>query len=301
MNTFRTLTCWLMLASVIPLLACGDDSSDDDLVLDAGPVSGDAADAATPPDTAIPAAVSDTDDASEPRGSEPESVAPQDDDAGVDEEPASAEEEPEPALPSDGEALSVCASDDDCTGSESLACLLFGTYQGYCTEDCDDDDDCPEIEGLAGICTTDGRCAVDCEVDGEADGECPSNMECIEVTSVLLTSAFTCQYPEPKDGDEYALCNGLRGDADCKEGLSCDAFLGLPLLSELAQPYCAAECSEAGDCVDPGTGATPVCDVNNILEAGGLCALECEDDGHCPGDMECITIDLLQRRCGHRL
>jgi hypothetical protein len=44
-----------------------------------------------------------------------------------------------------------------------------------------------------------------------------------------------------------------------------------------------------------------VCEANNILEAGGLCALECEDDEHCPGDMACITIDLLQRRCGHRL
>ena len=292
----RVLFRLALAAGVLSFVGCGDDSGDDGAEMDAGPVA-DETPMPTPPPP--PPAASD-DDEPEPEPTPPEPSPPMmdDEDAGIeDEEPV---EETPPPLPSDGNALSVCLDDDVCNGDD-LLCFVHGNYRGYCADDCDVDDDCPEIDGIAGVCSRDNKCHIDCDVDGEPEGDCPSNMACVEVASAQIRTDFVCQYPEPKDRDSFERCDGLRGDSDCMEGLSCDVFVGLPLLSELAEPYCARTCTEASDCDDAGSDATPVCDLNSILVSDGLCALECEEDDQCPGDMECITIDLLQRRCGYPL
>jgi hypothetical protein len=220
-----------------------------------------------------------------------------DDDGGVMADAGDEEPDETVTLPSDGEALSVCAASTDCTG-DGLSCSIFGTQQGFCSAECDEDDDCDEIDGLESSCDNLGVCVVDCVGDGEGDGECPQHMECVPVQS-LLTPTYRCQYPEPKDHDIYEVCDGLRGDADCMEGLTCQVLAGLPLLSDVTLPYCAAGCTEAADCDDQGSDATPVCDQTSLFVLEGLCALECAEDDDCPGDMECFSMDLLENRCGY--
>ena len=201
-------------------------------------------------------------------------------------------------LPSDGNALSVCSSDDDCNGDD-LLCAAFGNFRGYCAEDCKIDADCAKIDGITPACDATGRCVVDCVGAGKGDGACPNDMVCAEVmTSLFSTSLYRCQYPEPKNHVVFEPCDSLRADSDCEEGLTCSVFVGLPLLSDITLPYCAASCAEATDCNAQGSGATPVCDLSNPLSTKGLCALECTDDKQCPGDMLCRTLDLLRRRCG---
>ncbi len=208
--------------------------------------------------------------------------------------------DPPVVLPSDGEALSVCLETADCNGDD-LVCTVFGTYRGYCADDCTEAADCAEIDGLEPACDNTGRCVLDCAGDDNwGGGECPENMECVAVVGSLLSeNFFRCQYPEPKDHDIYETCDGLRGDADCKEGLMCSVLAGLPLLSDLTLPYCAATCTEAADCDDQGSDAMPVCDTTSLFIAEGLCALECADDKDCPGDMLCFSMDLLSNRCGY--
>jgi hypothetical protein len=46
--------------------------------------------------------------------------------------------------------------------------------------------------------------------------------------SLAPPGGFVCQCPEPKDGAVYTMCDGLRGDSDCQDGLSCSVMVGLP-------------------------------------------------------------------------
>ena len=203
-----------------------------------------------------------------------------------------------PVLPSDGKALSLCSSDDDCNGDD-LLCVAFGNFRGYCAEDCKVDEDCATINGIAPACDATGRCVIDCVGAGKGDGDCPTDMVCAEImTSLFTNSLYRCQYSEPKNRAAYEPCDSLRADSDCKKGLSCSVFVGVPLLSDITLPYCAASCAEATDCNAHGSGATPVCDLTIPLSTEGLCALECTDDKQCPGEMLCRNLDLLRRRCG---
>ena len=199
-------------------------------------------------------------------------------------------------LPTDGNALSLCTKDADCNGDD-LVCVIFSTYRGYCADDCKQDSDCPALEGIAATCSS-NECVVDCAGSGNGDGACPTNMECVQASSGL-SSSYRCQYPEPKDKAVYEPCDGLRGNADCQEGLTCDVFIGLPLLSDLASPHCVEPCMDASDCSDPGSKATLVCDRDSVLVSEGQCALECANDKDCPGDMLCLAISPLQLRCGY--
>jgi hypothetical protein len=285
----------------------GDDEAGGDVFVDAGAMgadpqaSGDGASTNPPAGSGDDTNTDPGDDSVGPTAtpSLDAGTATDDDDAGMD----ATGEEPMPpadvALPSDGNALSVCANDGDCNGDD-LVCVTYGFYRGYCADDCNEDDDCPAVDGIAASCR-DGSCEIDCGVDGAADGDCPENMECAEIRMGLLASTFVCQYPEPKNGAVYTMCDGLRGDSDCQDGLSCSVMVGLPLLSEAAAPYCSEGCMEAADCSDPGFGATPVCDRQSVLLAEGQCALDCDNDRQCPDDMLCITLDPLQKRCGYPL
>ncbi len=217
----------------------------------------------------------------------------EDDDGGVVEEDAST---PDPVLPMDGDALSVCESTDDCNGDD-LVCAVFGNAQGYCAEDCADDADCDAVDGVDAFCDNDDRCVIDCSEEG-SDGDCPTNMVCIEsTTSVIADPIFRCQYPEPKNLDMYEVCDPDRGNADCKVELTCQVFPGL---TDLRDSSCVAGCMEADDCDDLDSEATAVCDLEPLSDEG-VCALECEQDEDCPSEMTCIETDLVTMRCGHRI
>ncbi|MDH5673899.1 MAG: hypothetical protein OEZ06_17205 [Myxococcales bacterium] len=289
----------LSLALCTVLAACGDDATE----------------TATDSDAAISTDAETTAPGSPPGGgstlgersvaSDPTAATAADDDAGADGDaaiadagPATSVEVPVATLPSDGELASVCSRDDDCNGDD-LVCVVYGTYRGYCSEDCASDDDCSALDGIDASCSG-GRCVIDCTGSGAGDGPCPSQMECAETASAPLSTRYRCQYPEPKDHAVYEPCDALRGNADCMEGLSCSVFVGLPLLSELALPYCSEGCSDAADCSDPGSGATVVCDRANPLASEGQCALACENDKQCPGDTLCVSVNVLQPRCGYR-
>ena len=206
--------------------------------------------------------------------------------------------EPPVVLPMDGNALSVCASSDDCNGDD-LRCALFGSYQGYCAEDCAADDDCEAIGGLAPTCDDDGVCVIDCAGGADAGvdagtGECPADMVCAEIMeSALDQPIYRCQYPEPKNLGIYEVCED---DAECAGELTCE----VPGLLDLRDTICSAACEEATECDDLGSGATPVCDLAP-LSLDGMCALDCQQDDECPSGMTCIEVDLLTSRCGHEL
>jgi hypothetical protein len=205
---------------------------------------------------------------------------------------------PGPMLPMDGNALSVCASTEDCNGDD-LVCAVFGTFRGYCAEDCAESADCGEVGGVEATCDNNDRCVIDCVGGGEGDGECPENMICAAVTTnPILEPIFRCQYPEPKNLDTYAICDPDLGNSECREHLICQMFPGL---TDLRDSVCVAECTEPADCDDHGGTATPVCDVNPLSPLDGMCALECEEDAECPDEMTCIDVDLLSKRCGHEI
>jgi hypothetical protein len=300
---------WLALCVVAAsAVGCGgDDEGGGDVFVDAGDTGTDPQSPAGG-STGNPPAGTDGDTGTDPgddstgsngsASTDDDATTAGDEDAGtaMDEEPA---QPAEVTLPTDGNALSVCATDEDCNGDD-LLCVAYGFYRGYCADDCGEDADCPAIDGIEATCRG-GSCEIDCGVDGAPDGDCPANMECAQLSGGLLASTFVCQYPEPKDGAVYTMCDGLRGDSDCQEGLSCSVMVGLPLLSEAAAPYCSEGCTEDADCSDPGFGATPVCDRQSVLLAEGQCALDCDNDRQCPDDMLCIALDPLQKRCGYPL
>lgn len=218
-----------------------------------------------------------------------------DEDGGVDPD---AGEDPGPVLPMDGNALSVCTSTDDCNGDD-LVCAVFGTYRGYCAEDCGESADCAEIGGIEATCDNNDRCVLDCAGGGEGDGECPTNMICAEITAnPILDPIYRCQYPEPKNLDTYEVCDPDRGNSECREHLTCTMFPGL---TDLRDSACVAGCTEASDCDDHGGAATPVCDPMPLSPLDGMCALECEEDTDCPDEMTCIDVDLISKRCGHEI
>jgi hypothetical protein len=201
--------------------------------------------------------------------------------------------EPLPLLPMDGNALSVCASSDDCNGDD-LLCAVFGSYQGYCAQDCGDDADCAAIDGITPSCDDDGVCVIDCAGDGGI-GECPNDMVCAAIMPTSFDDPYyRCQYPEPKNLGVYEVCDD---DAQCEGELTCE----VPGLLDLRATICSATCSEASDCDALGGSATPVCDPPPLSPFDGVCALDCAEDGDCPGDMTCIAVDLLTNRCGHEL
>lgn len=217
-----------------------------------------------------------------------------DDDGGVE---VDGGDEPLPPLPMDGEALSVCAETADCNGDD-LVCAVFGTYQGYCAEDCTEDTDCEAVGGIAATCDSDDRCVIDCSPEG-SDGDCPEDMVCGEITTnPILDPIFRCQYPQPKNLEIYEVCNPDLESADCKGNLTCEIFPGL---TDLRDSICADSCTEAADCDDLGGSATPVCDPAPLSPFDGICALECEEDADCPNEMTCIDVDLITSRCGHEI
>jgi hypothetical protein len=221
-------------------------------------------------------------------------MAPSEEDAGIEPDPG----ETPAALPTDGNALSVCESSNDCNGDD-LECAVFGTYTGYCAEDCATDDDCAEIDGIAPTCDSKGVCVIVCAGSGEGDGACPMNMTCAAIAPTVFDAPlYRCQYPEPKNRDLYETCDAKRRDADCKDGLTCQLFPGL---TDFRDSVCVSSCTEATDCDDLGSNATPVCDLSpfNLFER--ICALDCNEDEDCPGEMTCLAIDLLTSRCGHQL
>lgn len=218
-----------------------------------------------------------------------------DDDGGVIDEDASVD--PGPVLPMDGNALSVCLSTDDCNGDD-LVCAVFGSYRGYCAQDCSESADCAEIDGIEPTCDLNDRCVIDCAGAGEGDGACPENMACAAITTNPLNPIYRCQYPEEKNLDTYEVCDVDRGNADCREHLTCQMFPGL---TDLRDSVCVAGCEEAADCEDHGGTATPVCDLMPLSPLDGMCALECEEDDECPDEMTCIEVDLLTKRCGHEI
>ena len=202
--------------------------------------------------------------------------------------------DPPTELPDDGEHLSVCMSNDDCTGDD-LSCTQFGNNQGFCAQDCVEDEDCDAIDGIDAICDLQNRCVIDC---GEHDGgaaECPDTMVCVATPGNPLDPTYRCQYPEAKDREIYEVCDVNNDDADCKEGLTCQLS---PSPTDPRDAFCAMGCEEAGDCDDLGSAATPVCDPAPLDLFAGTCALECEEDGDCPGDLSCLQVDLLMKRCG---
>jgi len=202
------------------------------------------------------------------------------------------------ALPSDGEQLAVCFDTDACNGDD-LVCVQFDSYQGYCADDCSEDSDCPDIEGIEGTCDNNDRCVIDCVGDGEGDGECPASMECVLVTQAPLGDPpYRCQDPEAKSGDVYDRCDADRGDADCKEDLSCEIFPGP---TDARDSICAAGCMEDDDCDDLGSDATPVCDLAPLSPLEGICGLDCAEDDECPDGLTCLQVAPFSYRCGHEL
>jgi hypothetical protein len=199
----------------------------------------------------------------------------------------------EPNLPDDGNELSTCAKTADCNGDD-LVCAVFGTFGGYCAQDCTEQTDCEAIGGIDQICDNNDRCVTDCSEEG-SDGDCPENMECAEITtSPISDPIFRCQYPEPKNNKIYEACDFDRGDADCKGDLICNMFPGL---TDPRVAICAAGCMEASECDDLGSDATPICDPAPLSPFDGICALECEADEDCPADMACADVDLVLKRC----
>jgi hypothetical protein len=218
-----------------------------------------------------------------------------DEDGGVEETVDAGD--PPTELPNDGERLSVCTDNDDCTGDD-LSCTQFGTNQGFCAQDCSEDDDCDAIDGIEAICDLQDRCVIDCgEQDGGA-GECPDTMVCVETPGNPLDPTYRCQYPEVKNADLYEVCDVNRDDADCMEGLTCQLS---PSPTDPRDAFCAMGCEEASDCDDLGSDATPVCDTAPLDLFSGTCALECEEDDNCPGDLECLQVDLIMKRCGTQI
>lgn len=213
-----------------------------------------------------------------------------DEDGGVD---VDGGDEPKPDLPDDGNELSTCDTTDDCNGDD-LVCATFGTFQGYCAQDCTEAADCAAVSGIDQICDNNDRCVVDCSAEG-SDGDCPNDMECAEITtSPISDPIFRCQYPEPKDKAIYEACDFDRGDADCSGDLVCHMFPGL---TDPRVAICADGCMEASDCDDLGSDARPVCDPAPLSPFDGICALECEADEDCPADMACADVDLVLNRC----
>ena len=215
-----------------------------------------------------------------------------DEDGGVEESDAAEPDE----LPTDGDALSVCFETEDCNGDD-LVCVQYDTYQGFCSADCQEDGDCDAIDGVEATCDGSDRCVLDCGGDeAEGDGECPEHMTCVELTTLPLADpTYRCQYPEAQNLDVYEVCNTSRGNADCKEGLTCEIFPGP---TDLRDSICAAGCMEDDDCDDLGSNATPLCEVAPLSPLDGICALECEEDDDCPNELTCIDVAPFMKRCG---
>lgn len=208
-------------------------------------------------------------------------------------------------LPTDGNKLSACYSDEGCTG-DNLSCVhalgLLGA--GYCYDKCETSEQCPALEGVPSICSIESQCVFDCTGEGLGDGACPTNMVCRNIVPGLLVPIFRCEYPYGSGGKitpAYGQCNTAHGSNDCEGENACYVPISGIVTPPAGPGYCAPGCDLAADCQVPaGATATPVC------SALGRCQMNCTEEGAtCPTGMECVDVDqaplFSAKRCRYPL
>jgi hypothetical protein len=163
------------------------------------------------------------------------------------------------------------------TGVPEAEDMSTGAGAVCSTADCTDADDCPDAPatGSAAVACdplTDGmnsNCYLNC-----AAGDCPDGMVCHPDLDICYwETAFLDPYAECQGDDVVGSCPaGPAGEAD-----NC---LFTPTVS-----FCTNACTEAADCLEPGSGDAPTDCID--IAMGMYCILDCADGQTCPDGMMC--------------